>query len=76
MHRTNTTFSLLQAVAVVATLAIILWSVGVPAFRFAEAANVISFSDTLSDSAPTVDANHTITFVTPTGLPAGETISI
>lgn len=76
MFRTHSTFSLLQAVAVIATLATIMWSVGGPAFRFAEAANVISFSDTLSDSAPLADANHTITFVTPTGMPAGETISI
>jgi hypothetical protein len=76
MFRTHSTFSLLQAVAVVATFATIMWSVGGPALRFAEAANVISFSDTLSDSAPIVDANHTITFVTPTGLAAGETISI
>jgi hypothetical protein len=76
MFRTHSTFSLLQAVAVVATLATIMWSVGGSAFRFAEAANVISFSDTLSDSAPTVVANHTITFVTPSGLAAGETVSL
>jgi hypothetical protein len=76
MYRANTTFSLLQAVAVVATLATIMWSVGMPAFRFAEAANVISFSDTLSDSAPSVVSNHTITFVTPSGLAAGEAISL
>ncbi len=76
MHRTHNTFSVLQATAVVAALATIMWSVGVPAFRIAEAANVISFSDTLSDSAPLADANHTISFVTPSGLAAGETISI
>jgi hypothetical protein len=76
MYRTHTTFSLLQAIAVVASLATILWSVGGPAFRFAEAANVISLSDTLSDSAPLADANHTITFVTPSTFAAGETISI
>jgi hypothetical protein len=76
MIRTNTTFSLLQATAVVAITATILWSVGIPAFRFAEAANVTSFSNTLSDSAPSVESNHTLTFVTPTGLAAGETISI
>ncbi len=67
---------MLQAVAVVAAVSITLWSIGVPAFRFAEAANVISFSDTLSDSTPLVDANHTLSFVTPTGLAAGEIISI
>jgi hypothetical protein len=67
---------MLQAVAVVAILATIMWSVGVPAFRFAEAANVISFSDTLSDSAPGVVADHTITFTTPTGLAAGDSITL
>lgn len=67
---------MLQAVAAVATVATILWSAGVPGFRVAEAANVISFSDTLSDSAPEADANHTITFVAQSGLAAGETISI
>jgi hypothetical protein len=76
MFRTHSTFSLLQAVAAVATIATIMWSVGGPMFRFAEAANVISFSDTLSDSAPSVVSNHTITFVTPSGLAARETISI
>lgn len=67
---------MLQAVAVVATLATIMWSVGVPAFRFAEAANVTSFSNTLSDSAPGVVSNHTLSFVTPSTMGAGETISI
>ena len=76
MLRTNTTFSLLQALAVVASLATILWSVGLAQFRFAEAANVISFSNTLSDSAPTVKSNHTLSFVTPSGLSAGNTITI
>jgi len=75
MFRTNSTFTLLQALTAVVTFAIILWFVGVPSFR-AEAANVSSFSNTLSDSAPGVGSNHTLSFVTPTGLTAGETISI
>jgi hypothetical protein len=75
MQRTNNTFTLLQATTAVVTLAIILWFAGVSAFK-AEAANVISFSDTLSDSEPGVVSNHTLSFVTPTGLAAGETISI
>jgi hypothetical protein len=54
----------------------VLWSLGLPSLRFAEAANVTSFSDTLSDSAPSVGANHTITFVTPTGIPNGQTITL
>ena len=75
MIRTNRAFTLLQALTAVVTLAIILWFVGVPSFRV-EAANVISFSNTLSDSEPLMVSNHTLSFVTPTGLPAGETISI
>ena len=76
MHRTHHTFSLLQAVAVLAIFAITLWSIGWPAIRTAEAANVISFSDTLSDSSGTSTANHTIEFTTPSGMAAGETITL
>ncbi len=75
MYRTNNTFSLLQAITAVVTLAIILWFAGATAFK-AEAANVISFSNTLSDSEPGVVSNHTLSFVTPTGLVAGNSISI
>ncbi len=76
MSRTNTTFGLLQAAALTLGLAIILWSLGLPSFRFAEAANVTSLSDTLSDSAPSVGANHTISFVTPTGVANGQTVVV
>lgn len=74
MSITNTKFGILQAVAMVAGVAILAWSVGVPSFRFAEAANVRLVSDTLSDSAPSVPSNHTISFVTPTGVANGESI--
>lgn len=67
---------MLQATSAVLALATILWFIGVPSLRFAEAANVTTFSDTLSDSAPNAESNHTISFVTPTGLTAGDTISI
>ncbi|MCB9813873.1 hypothetical protein H6784_00500 [Candidatus Nomurabacteria bacterium] len=76
MNRASNSFSLLQATAATLGLAMLLWSFGLPSLRFAEAANVTSFSDTLSDSAPSVVANHTIQFVTPTGLAAGEIISL
>lgn len=76
MHRASNAYSVLQATAATVGLAIILWSLGLPSIRFAEAANVTSFSDTLSDSAPSVVANHTIEFVTPTGMPAGETLTL
>lgn len=74
MHRTTNAFSVLQATAATLGLAILLWSVGLPSLRFAEAANVTNFSDTLSESAPGVDANHTIRFTTPSGVGTGETI--
>lgn len=76
MNRASNSFSLLQATAATLGLAMLLWSFGLPSLRFAEAANVTSFSDTLSDSTPSVAANHTIQFVTPTGLSAGEIISL
>ncbi len=74
MTRASSTFSVLQATAAVAGLAIILWSVGLPSLRFAEAANVTDFSDTLSDSDISAVANHTIEFVSPAGVASGEAI--
>jgi hypothetical protein len=74
MHTTRTPFSLLQATAVLAALATLLGSLGLPHFRPAEAANVTSFSDTLSDSAPSAVSNHTFTFNTPNGVAGGGTI--
>lgn len=76
MSRTSYAFTVLQAIAAVASLAIILWSLGFPVLRFAEAANVTSFSNTLSDSAPSVVSDHTIVFTTPTGVANGETITL
>lgn len=75
MHRTSNAFSVLQATAAIAGLAILLWSMGLPSLRFAEAASVTSYSDTLSNSAPGQASNHTITFSSPTGVAVTETIS-
>lgn len=76
MQRTQKTFSLLQATAVVSSLAVLLWSTGALTFRFAEAANLISLSDVISDSAPEAPSDHTITFTTSQGLAAGKSIEI
>jgi hypothetical protein len=76
MSRTITTFGLLQAITAVVAIAVLFWSVGLPSLRFAQAANVTEFSDTLSDSAPGVAANHTIYFETPTGVLNGEAITL
>ena len=74
MHRASNAFSVLQATAAIVGLAILLWSLGLPSIRFAEAANVTSYSDTLSDSEPSVASNHTIRFTTPTGVTNGSTV--
>jgi hypothetical protein len=79
MFRTHTSFTLLQAVSAVAALALVLWLAGAPHFRFAEAANVTTFSDTLSDSAPGQPSDHTISFVTTPsggGVANGQTITL
>lgn len=76
MNRASNAFSILQAVAVVVSMAIILWSLGLTSASFAEAAAVTSYSDTLSNTAPSQASNHTITFTTPTGLSGTDTISI
>lgn len=58
---------MLQAIAAIAGLAILLWSLGLPSLRFADAANLLDVSDTLSTSEPSVTATHTFVFTTPTG---------
>lgn len=74
MYKTSSTFNVLQALAVTAGLAIILWSIGLPSFRFAEAAGVSSYSDTLSDSAPNTASDHTISYVATSGVATSGTI--
>ncbi len=76
MNRASNAFSVLQATAAIVGLAILLWSFGLPSLRFAEAANVTTYSDTLSNSAPTGASDHTIQFTTPTGVTNGQTITV
>lgn len=61
-----------RVIATLVATALILSATGV--YNFAQAANVTSISDTLSDSDKSADSNHTITFTTPTGILVGETI--
>ncbi len=66
-----------RVVALFALCAVLFWSVGF--YTIAEAANLTSVSDTLSDSDANVVSDHTIRFTVPTGsagLAAGETITI
>jgi hypothetical protein len=70
---------MLKATALIAGLAILLWSLGLPSLRFADAANLVSVSDTLTDSAPSASSNHDIQFtMSSTGsvAPSGGTIDV
>jgi hypothetical protein len=44
--------------------------------QFAQAANVTTLTNTLSDSGPGNESDHTIEFVTPTGVVNGQTITV
>jgi hypothetical protein len=67
----------LQTVACFLGLAILLWSLGIPTSVYkADAANLTSVSDTLSDSDRGVVSNHTIRFTTPNGVLDTQTIVI
>jgi hypothetical protein len=77
MLHTALTVRMLKVIAGVAGCALVLWAVNFPAiFRSAEAANLTSVSDTLSDSDLGALSNHTIRFTTPNGLVAGQTVVI
>lgn len=79
MFRSATTIEMLKPIALIAGLAILLWSLGLPSLSFAEAANVTNFSDTISDSAPSAAADHDIEFTMPadgSGVPNTGTIEL
>ena len=80
MNRTAKTVRLLQAIAAIAGLAVLLWSLGLPSLRLAEAASLTSVSNTLSDSDPSALSTHTIAFTIPAGSngidTTGETIVV
>ncbi len=79
MFQTEKSVGMLRTIAMVGGAAILLWSLGLPSIRFTEAANVTSFSDTISDSAPSAVADHTIKYTIPAGsagVEAGETITV
>lgn len=66
----------LKTVSIMVAFAFVVLSLGMPMWQFAQAANVIEFSNTLSDSAPGVGADHVIEFTTPSGMAAGGTITV
>lgn len=76
MYTTEKTVTLLRTIAIVAGLALTMWSLGLGTLQFVDAANITDVSDTLSDSAPSASSDHTITFVTPSGVANNQSITI
>lgn len=76
MFRSESSDGMLQAIATIAILAVLFWSLGLPALRLADAANLTTVSDTVSDSTPSASSTHTFVFTTPTGLVNGQTATI
>lgn len=76
MSKTYDSFVLLRAVALTVGLAVTLWSLGLPSLQSAQAANLTSISDTITDSSPSASVDHTIKFVTPSGLGTGGDIVV
>ncbi len=75
MIRADYTVRMLQAIAFILGLAILMWTTGFPGnLGKARAGAITSASDTISDSAPSQPANHTIDFTTPSGMVSGETM--
>lgn len=75
MIRADYTVRMLQAIAFVLGLAILMWTTGFPGnLGTARAGAITSASDTITDSAPSQPANHTIDFITPNGMVSGETL--
>lgn len=64
-----------RGIATLLAIALVLWAMGFNIFK-AEAANLTSVKDTLSDSDLSVVSNHTIQFLSPTGVGSGQTVTI
>lgn len=71
---TNNVSAAMRVIATLLATAIVMWSIGY--YTTAQAANITDVSDLLTDSAPAAASDHTITFTTPTGISALETITV
>jgi hypothetical protein len=65
-----------KGIATLLALALVLWVTGTHMFMQAEAANLTYIKDTLSNSAPSETSNHTIQFLSPTGVGSNATITV
>lgn len=71
---TNNVSATYRVIATFVGTAVVMATIGF--YTTAQAANVTTLSDVLSDSAGAVVSDHTITFTTPTGVGAGETMTV
>ena len=77
MHSLNLTRFEYKFLAVLLAVALLFWVFGISALvNNVNAAALTTVSDTLSDSDLSVVANHTLSFTTPTGIAAGETVTL
>lgn len=63
-----------RVIATLVATAVVLWAMG--AYNYAQAVSVTDVYDLLSDSAPLAESNHTIQFLAPSGVAAGETMVV
>ncbi len=67
----------LHAIAIATTIALVAWTIGLPAWiNTANAATVIEFSDTITDSDLGANATHTIFFTTTNAMNGDESFRI
>lgn len=69
-------YALFRGIATLVTIALVLWVAGTAFVKVANADNVTDVYDLLSTSATSTPANHTIEFVSPTGVANGQTITL
>ena len=65
-----------RGIATLLAIALVLWAVGAHMFTSVEAANLTYVKDTLSNSDSGSASNHTIEFLSPTGVAGGQTITV
>jgi len=63
-----------RVIATLVAAAVVMWAMG--AYHYAQAANVTDLYDLLTDSDRSAFSNHTIQFITPTGITNGQTVTI
>jgi hypothetical protein len=68
--------AMFRGIATFVAIALVAWAAGAAYVRTAEAVNVTDVYDLLSTSATSTASNHTIVFVSPTGISAGQTITL